>query len=71
MRVRGLSDVVAVAASTWRDSDIAVRKDGTIWHWGAVANFLPTARNDVPVEVQGLSHVAAITGSYYTDDRDR
>ena len=63
----GLSDVAAVAAGIDSDSLIALCKDGTVWHWGAVANYLSSANNDIPVEVHGLSHVVAITGGYYTE----
>jgi alpha-tubulin suppressor-like RCC1 family protein len=67
VRVPGLSDVVAVAGSSWDDSVIALRKNGTVWHWGAVPNFTSTASNDVPAAVHGLSHVVAITDGYYTE----
>lgn len=67
VQVQGLSDVVAVAASSADDSDVALRKDGTVWHWGSVANYLSTASSDVPAEVRGLSHVVAITAGYYTE----
>ncbi|MGO9407358.1 MAG: RCC1 domain-containing protein [Acidimicrobiales bacterium] len=67
VQVHGLSDVAAVAAGVDSDSLIALRKDGTVWHWGAVANFRSSANNDIPVEVHGLSHVVAITGGYYTE----
>jgi len=67
VQVRGLSDVVAVAANSWDDSVSALRKDATVWHWGAVANYLSTASNDVPAVVHGLSHVVAITDGYYTE----
>jgi alpha-tubulin suppressor-like RCC1 family protein len=67
VRVRGLSDVVAVAGDSWDGSVLALRKDGTVWHWGAVANLGSTASNDVPAVVHGLSHVVAITGGYFTE----
>ena len=67
VQVHGLSDVAAVAAGVDSDSLIALRKDSTVWHWGAVANFRSSANNDIPVEVHGLSHVVAITGGYYTE----
>ena len=67
VRVHGLSDVVAVAADSWDDSVLALRKDGTIWHWGADANEASSASNDVPAVVHGLSHVVAITGGYFTE----
>ncbi|MGD0945444.1 MAG: hypothetical protein ABR972_14385 [Acidimicrobiales bacterium] len=62
-----MSGVVAVAAFGGSDSLIALRKDGTVWHWGADANYLSRANNDVPVEVHGLSHVVAITDGSYTE----
>jgi alpha-tubulin suppressor-like RCC1 family protein len=67
VQVHGLSDVVAVAAYPGSDSIIALRKDGSVWHWGAVANYESIASNDIPERVPGLSGVVAVTAGYYTE----
>ena len=67
VQVHGLSDAVAVAGYPVSDSIIALRKDGSVWHWGAVANYESIASNDIPERVPGLSGVVAVTAGYYTE----
>lgn len=67
VQVKGLSDMVAVAAFPGSDSIIALRRDGTVWHWGAAANAYSTAFNDIPVQVHGLRGAVTIAAGYDTE----
>ena len=62
VQVRGLSDVVAIAAGC--DHSLAVKNDGTVWAWGSndsgqLGDGTTTTRS-MPVRVRGLSDVVAI-----------
>jgi alpha-tubulin suppressor-like RCC1 family protein len=65
--VHALSGVVAIAAFNGDDSYIALRKDGSVWHWGAVPSERGGPSNDVPAEVRGLTNAVAITAGYDTE----
>ena len=67
VQVHDLSDVVAVAAFNADDSYIALRKNGSVWHWGAVPSESSGPSNDVPAEVPGLANAVAITAGYDTE----
>ena len=67
VRVHRLSNVAAVAAFNGSDNVIALRKDGTVWHWGAAANAYSKATYGVPVEVSALRGVVNIASGYYTE----
>ena len=79
-RISGLTDVVAIAAAAcfWDGPppdecpslDLALKGDGTVWAWGA--NFHGQLgdgtdnRRAVPVQVTGLSDVAAVATRTFT-----
>jgi alpha-tubulin suppressor-like RCC1 family protein len=68
VQVHRLTDVAAVAGFNATDSVIALTKDGTVWHWGAVVDAYSKAPgDDVPAPVLGLSGAVAIAGGYYTE----
>jgi alpha-tubulin suppressor-like RCC1 family protein len=80
VQVKGLQDVVAVAAG--QSTDYALRADGTVWAWGyggdgALGDEAPGCRpsvnwtrgcpsSAVPVELKALAHVVAITAGGQT-----
>jgi alpha-tubulin suppressor-like RCC1 family protein len=62
--VKGLSNVVAISAGT--ETSLALLANGTVMAWGdngsgELGNGSTEPLSTVPVPVQGLSHVAAIT----------
>jgi alpha-tubulin suppressor-like RCC1 family protein len=68
VRVRGLSDVVAIAAGAF--TVYALRGDGTVWAWGdnefgALGSGSGRAIAGLPVRVSGLQQVAAIAAGAY------
>jgi alpha-tubulin suppressor-like RCC1 family protein len=68
VQVHDLTGVVAIAAFSSDDSDIALCRNGTVWHWGAAPNGETAGTtSDVAAEVRGLSHVVAIAGGYDTE----
>lgn len=72
VQVSGLTDVVAVAAGEYHS--FAVKTDGTVWAWGyndsgqlgigEGGNGTIGAYKVLPVQVSGLTNVAAIAGGY-------
>ncbi len=61
VQVYGLTDVIAIAGAGKRS--LALKKDGTVWAWGAESNV--TADNSAtvysaPIQVAGLADVVAI-----------
>lgn len=52
LRVEGLTDVVSIAGSN--ASSAAIRRDGTVWAWGASPN---PVQGSQPWQVQGLTDV--------------
>jgi alpha-tubulin suppressor-like RCC1 family protein len=64
--VKGLSDIVAVAAGSAESHKLALRKDGTVWAWGynPIGQFGNGSTSekyfDVPVLVPGLKNVVQI-----------
>jgi len=77
-RVRGLTDVVAVAAgcSVWWQSchGLALKRDGTVWAWGdnesgQLGDGTTTGRT-TPLPIGGLSQVVVIAARHFTDAHD-
>jgi alpha-tubulin suppressor-like RCC1 family protein len=66
VKIPGLADVIAVAAGF--DHSLALRRDGTVWAWGANGNGQlgdgTTMGRSVPAPVPGLGRVVAIDASY-------
>jgi len=62
--VPGLSDVVAVAASSF--TSFALRRDGSVWSWGeaTVLGRIGPARDSSPIP--GLNGITAISAGLYT-----
>jgi len=64
VRVSGLTDVVAIAATSSHQDGYALRRDGTVWAWGAGNGSLGDGTNTeysaTPVQVSGLTGVVAI-----------
>jgi alpha-tubulin suppressor-like RCC1 family protein len=77
VEVKGLSGVVAVAAFNGDDTDIALTKEGTVWHWGAglvtaiedvrLPAGSASAGSSVPLKVGGLAGIVAIAGGEDTE----
>ncbi len=70
VRVQGLSGVVAISAAMG-DYTLALQEDGTVWAWGmngggtlGQGGFDRLASSSVPLQVQGLSQVIAVSGGY-------
>jgi probable HAF family extracellular repeat protein len=68
VQVSGLSGVVAIATGGFGHS-MALKSDGTVWTWGdnefgQLGNGTITNSN-IPVQVTGLSNVAAIAEGFY------
>jgi alpha-tubulin suppressor-like RCC1 family protein len=67
-RVSGLTDVIAIGAGAAHS--LAVTRDGTVWAWGdnssgqlgTSAGQTYTSFSSTPVQVSGLSDVAAVAG---------
>jgi alpha-tubulin suppressor-like RCC1 family protein len=64
VRVIGLSNVVAIAAGAYHG--LALKSDGTVWAWGdnqhgQVGNCSNNPFQTVPVQVNGLSNVVAVS----------
>lgn len=69
VQISGLTDVTAIAAGD--QTGYALRSDGTVWAWGSgsagqLGNHLQCTTSAVPVQVQGLSGVKAITAGGVT-----
>jgi alpha-tubulin suppressor-like RCC1 family protein len=67
VRVEGLSDVVAIATGGVTPVSLAVKKDGTVWAWGANTKGQvgdgSTTHRLTPVQVTGLSDVIAVAAN--------
>ena len=71
-QVIGLSDIIAIAAGAYHG--IALKRDGTVWSWGAnfsgqlgdgsVSSSSPFGK-PLPVQVSGLTDVASIAAGGY------
>jgi alpha-tubulin suppressor-like RCC1 family protein len=66
VRVRGLTNVVAVAAGG--NHSLALKADGTVWAWGdnsfgELGDGTRTVRS-IPIQVAGVNHVVAISAGY-------
>lgn len=64
VRVRGLSEVIAIATNPCGGHTVTLKKDGTVWTWGnntfgELGDGTTTDRS-TPVQVKGLSSVVAI-----------
>lgn len=63
--IPGLVDVTSIAAG--RDYGVALKRDGTVWMWGAGYLGNGTTFSARPVQVPGLTQVVAIAaGAYHT-----
>lgn len=61
VQVYGLTDVIAIAAGGKRS--LALKKDGTVWAWGAEANVTNDTTASIysaPLQVPGLADIVAI-----------
>ena len=61
VQVYGLTDVIAIAGSGKRS--LALKKDGTVWAWGAESNVTSDTSATIysaPLQVAGLTDVVAI-----------
>ncbi|RUT30659.1 hypothetical protein EJP77_12630 [Paenibacillus zeisoli] len=66
-QISGISDVIDIADSAYYT--LALRKDGTVWGWGSnkvgqLGNGQSGNDEVVPVQVQSLSNVTAISASF-------
>lgn len=70
--VHGLSDVVSVASSGQSNESVfAVRRDGTVWAWGAggygqLGSGRVASQQALPVQVIGLTNIVAVAGAERT-----
>lgn len=67
IKVKGLSDVKAIAASGM--GSLAVKDDGTVYAWGANAldqDDGAQGNSSFPIQVQGLSNVKAVSGGTHS-----
>ncbi len=64
VQVAGLTGVIAVAAG--QSASMALKADGTVWAWGfgALGDGRDQARHLVPVQVQNLTGVTAISAGH-------
>jgi hypothetical protein len=67
VQVNGLSNVIAIAGGYLHS--LAVRSNGTVWAWGRnehgeLGNGTSDLDSVVPVQVSGLSNVAAVAAGY-------
>lgn len=53
--VKPLSDVIAISGSSYR---LALKNDGTVWHWGSASDYLPYSC--LPIQVNGLTGISAV-----------
>lgn len=63
VQVSGLSDVVAIAASSF--GSFALRRDGTVWSWGRADVIGRVGTPDVAQPITALSGVVAIAAGNY------
>jgi alpha-tubulin suppressor-like RCC1 family protein len=68
VEVDGSSDVVVIAGGCYYTVALALKKDGTVWAWGAngagqLGDGTKTVQY-VPVKVSGLSDVVAIAAGF-------
>lgn len=62
VQVYGLTDVIAIAAGGKRS--LALKKDGTVWAWGILANITDDTTASIysaPLQVPGLTGIVAIS----------
>lgn len=68
-QVPGLTQVVSVSGGTAAYHSLALKADGTVWAWGRNTDgqlgIGTTVNSNVPMQVQGLSHIVAISGGEY------
>lgn len=68
VRLPGLASITAIATNS-EGMQVGLRKDGTVWEWGAISGLKQSARDSaLPAQVQGLSGVSAVAaiGSAYS-----
>jgi len=62
VQIYGLTDVIAIAAGGKRS--LALKKDGTVWAWGILANITDDTTASIysaPLQVPGLAGIVAIS----------
>jgi alpha-tubulin suppressor-like RCC1 family protein len=62
--VPGLTDVVAIAASSF--GSFALRRDGSVWSWGASNVLGRVGTPELPQAIPGLSGVATLAAGNYS-----
>ena len=62
--VPGLTDVIAIAASSF--GSFALRRDGTVWSWGAANVLGRSGTPELPQAIAGLSGVKALAAGNYS-----
>ena len=63
VQVPGLSDVVAIAASSF--ASFALRRDGTVWSWGQAAMLGRTGDPATPQQVTTLANISSLGAGNY------